>query len=55
MELILALATVLELMVVGVLVLALWQDHRSGSARKQWEDEMRTLTHGEELNALTRW
>jgi hypothetical protein len=55
MELILALATVLELMVVGVLVVALWQDHRSGSVRKQWQEDMRTLTQGEELNALTRW
>ena len=53
MELILGVATILEMMVVGVLVLALWQD-RKHAERKAWEDEMRTLTHGEDLNALTR-
>jgi hypothetical protein len=54
MEFILAGATVLELLVVGVLVYALWQDHRAEIERREWERQNRTLTHGEDLNALTR-
>jgi len=54
MELILGLATLLEIVVVGVLVYALWQDRREASERQSWEHEMRTLTHGEDLNAMTR-
>jgi hypothetical protein len=54
MELILALATIVELMVVGVLVFALWQDRRAKAERTGWQDEVRTLRQGEDLNALTR-
>jgi hypothetical protein len=54
MELILGLATLLEILVIGVLVVALWQDRREASERKQWEKDSGSLTHGEDLNAATR-
>ncbi|HVE49010.1 MAG TPA: hypothetical protein VNG69_05240 [Casimicrobiaceae bacterium] len=54
MELILVLATFLEIFVVGVLVYSLWQDRAASIERKTWQDEVRTLTHGEDLNAMTR-
>lgn len=54
MEWILALATIVELLVVAVLVVALWQDHRARRHRKQWEEDTRARMHGEDLNAITR-
>ena len=54
MEWILGIATVLELVVVGVLVVALWQDHVASERRKLWERELQGLTQGEDLTAMTR-
>jgi hypothetical protein len=55
MEVTLGIAVVLEVLVLGVLVVALWQDRRSRTERERWEGEMRGLTHGEDLNAATRY
>jgi hypothetical protein len=55
MEWILGIAALLELLVVGVFVSALWQDRRTSAQRKDWEREARGLSHGEDLRAATRY
>ena len=54
MEWILGIATVLEVIVIGVLVVALWQDHAASEQRRVSERELRGPTEGEELTAMTR-
>jgi len=54
MELILGLATILEVMVVGVLVMALWQDRRHDVAKRDWEDDRASLARGEDPSAQTQ-
>ena len=54
MEWILGIATVLEVIVIGVLVVALWQDHAASEQLKVAERELQGHTAGEELTAMTR-